>query len=49
VFGGNTIGECVFTIINGQINGKPDACYVGNTKCKTIDEFEKLIHPYMED
>lgn len=49
VFGGNTVGECVFTLINGRINEKPDDCYVGNTKCKTIDEFEDLLHPYMED
>jgi hypothetical protein len=48
VFGGNIIGECIYEIINGRIE-KPDACYVGNTTCKTIDEFENLIRPYMED
>lgn len=24
-------------------------CYVGNKRCKTIDEFEALIKPYMEE
>jgi hypothetical protein len=24
-------------------------CYVGNKQCKTVDEFEALIKPYMEE
>ena len=43
VFDGKMIGNCAY------IGAEKQECWVGNTKCKTIDEFEILINPYMED
>ena len=42
VFENKTIGECAY------IGMEMQACYVGDIKCETIDEFENLIRPYME-
>ena len=42
VFDGKMIGNCAYVGMEKQ------ECWVGNSKCKTIDEFENLIRPYME-
>jgi hypothetical protein len=43
VYDGKMIGNCSYVGMEKQ------ECWVGNTKCKTIDEFENLIRPYMEE
>ena len=43
VFDSKVIGNCAYIGMEKQV------CWVGNTKCKTVEEFENLIHPYMED
>ena len=43
VFDGKMIGNCAYV---GMVKQE---CWVGNTKCKTIDEFENLLRPYMEE
>ncbi len=40
---GKMIGNCTYVGIDKQ------ECWVRKTKCKTKDEFEKLIRPYMEE
>jgi len=42
VFENKTIGECAY------IGEEMQVCYAGDIKCKTIDEFENLLRPYME-
>jgi hypothetical protein len=32
-----------------RAKGKVIECYVGNKKCKSIDEYDALIKPYMEE
>jgi hypothetical protein len=43
VFDGKMIGNCAY------IGMEKQECWVDNSKCKTNDEFENLIHPYMEE
>jgi len=43
VFDEKMIGNCAYVGTGKQ------ECWVGTTKCKTIDEFENLIRPYMEE
>lgn len=43
VFDGKGIGNCAYIGMENQ------ECWVENTKCKTIEEFENLIRPYMEE
>lgn len=31
------------------VGGNVEDCWVGNTKCGTVDDFKKLIRPYMEE
>ena len=42
VFDGKIIGN--FELIGLDVQ----SCWVANSKCKTIDEFENLLKPYME-
>ncbi len=42
VFDGKMIGN--FELIGFEVQ----SCWVKNTKCKTIDEFENLLKPYLE-
>jgi hypothetical protein len=43
VFDSKMIGNCSYMGMETQ------ECWVGNKKCKTIDEFETLIQFYMEE
>jgi hypothetical protein len=43
VFDGKMIGNCAY------VGTEKQECWVGNSKCKTIDEFENLIRPFMEE
>ena len=43
VFDSKVIGNCAY------IGGAKQECWVKNTKCKSIDEFDNLIRPYMEE
>ena len=43
VFDGNIIG--IYRLVGGETR----ECSVGNKKCKSIDEFEKSIKPYMAE
>lgn len=42
-FDGKKIAVCAYT------GSKKEECWVGNTKCKSEEEFENLIRPYMEE
>jgi hypothetical protein len=42
VFDGKMIGN--FSLIGTEVQD----CWIANTKCKTIDEFENLLKPYLE-
>jgi len=42
VFDGKMIGN--FGLIGMEVQN----CWIANTKCKTIDEFENLLKPYLE-
>ncbi len=43
VFDGKILGNCSYTGMEKQ------DCWIENTKCNNIDEFEKLIKPYLEE
>jgi hypothetical protein len=43
MFDGKMIVNCAY------IGMEKQGCWVGKKQCKTIDEFEKLILPYMEE
>ena len=40
-------GKMMGTVAHEE--GKEQECWVGNTKCTTVDEFENLIRPYTEE
>lgn len=42
VFDGKMIGN--FSLIGMEVQD----CWIANTKCKTVDEFENLLKPYLE-
>ena len=43
VFDNKRIGNCAY------VGMRMEECWVQDTKCKTIEGFENLIKPYMED
>ena len=49
-------GVALYNVFDSKMHGKctysgmeKQECWLGNTKCNTIDDFEKLIRPYMEE
>jgi hypothetical protein len=51
----DVFGDSTFTVFSSSFaryyraEGKVIECYVGNKKCKSIEEYDALIKPYMEE